>query len=90
LFQRNQYYAYDILSGQGDPGYPRLMAVSGGWPGLWSSPPHVTAAFVWPMPIDLNWKAFFFQNDLFAQVNVVTRTVDPGFPKLIQGNWPGL
>jgi hypothetical protein len=89
FFQRSQYYAYDVLSGQGDPNYPRLIAVSGGWPGLWSSPPYVKAAFVWPTPINGSLKAFFFQYDLFAQVDVGTRKVDANFPKQLQGNWPG-
>lgn len=89
FFQRNQYYAYDVLTHQGDANYPRLISVSGGWPGLWSSSPYVKAAMIWPTPINGGIKAFFFQYDLFAMVDIATRSVDPGYPKRLQGNWPG-
>jgi hypothetical protein len=45
----------------------------------------LTAPVVWP-----NGKAYFFTAGQYYRYDIATDHVDPGYPKPIAGNWPGL
>ncbi len=45
----------------------------------------VDSAVVWP-----NGNIYFFDGSQYYRYNIATERVDPGYPKPIQGNWPGL
>ena len=97
FFQGGQYYTYkltgNILDNRSLPtgtpeGPPKLISAPGGWQGLWWTSPHLDGCFPWPTPINNKAKAFFFQNDLFVQVDLDTRSIDHS-PKAMQ-TWPGM
>jgi hypothetical protein len=35
-------------------------------------------------------KAYFFKDDQYIRYDVKANKADPGYPKLIKGNWPGI
>ncbi|MFE1792117.1 hemopexin repeat-containing protein [Streptomyces sp. NPDC059525] len=45
----------------------------------------VTAPVLWP-----NGNAYLFTGGQYYRYNLATDSVDPGYPKTISGNWPGL
>jgi Hemopexin len=47
-------------------------------------PRSVPSSSVWP-----NGKVYFFKGLMYMQYDVGADRVDPGFPRPIQGNWPG-
>ena len=53
------------------------------WHGVWAD--GVDAAVPWT-----NGKVYFFKGAEYIQYDVKGDTTDPGFPKPIKGNWPGL
>jgi hypothetical protein len=63
-----------------DPGYS--LPIAGHWAGIWSD--GIDAGLVWP-----NGKAYFFKGPKYIRYDIATDQADPGFPKDIQGNWPG-
>jgi hypothetical protein len=84
FFKGSEYIRYDIATDKSDAGYPR--AIQGSWPGFPSSfAAGVNAAVVWN-----NGKAFFFRGSEYIRYDIASGKVDAGYPKPINGNWPGL
>lgn len=88
FFQNDRYYRFDIAEDKVDVDYPKL--ISDGWPGLAETGRPFVGAFVWPVPIENRQKAFFFQQSIYFRYDVRDERVDPGYPRNIEGNWPGL
>jgi hypothetical protein len=84
FFRGGEYIRYDIATDKADAGYPHPIA--GNWPGFPASfAVGVDAAVMWN-----NGKAYFFKGSEYLRYDVATDRVDAGYPKPIQGNWPGL
>jgi hypothetical protein len=79
FFKGNQYLRYDIASDQVDGG-PAPIAAN--WRGLWAD--GIDAGVVWP-----NGKAYFFKGAQYIRYDIASDKADVGYPKPIQGNWPG-
>jgi Hemopexin/Astacin (Peptidase family M12A) len=84
FFKGAQYIRYDIATDKADPGYPK--SISSGWPGF---PPSfaagVSAVAVWN-----NGKAYFFKGSEYIRYDIAADKTDPGYPRPIAGNWPGV
>ena len=88
FFKGDSYVRYNMdPNNEGvEPDYPRK--IKGNWKGLAEAfPDGIDTAVVWP-----NGKAYFFKGDSYVRYTIdpANEGVDPGYPKLIQGNWPGL
>lgn len=84
FFKGAQYLRYDPGADKTDAGYPRPIA--GNWPGFPASfASGVNAAVVWG-----NGKVYFFKGNQYLRYDIASDKVDPGYPKPIAGNWPGL
>jgi len=90
FFKGNKYIRVNMAphpNNKVDSGYPKPIA--GNWPG-WPTDfqQGIDAA------ISLNTgKAYFFKGDKYIRVNMAphpNNKVDPGYPKSIAGNWPGI
>jgi len=84
LFIGDRYLRYDVAADRVDPGYPKPIA--GNWPGL------DEAGFGFPTAA-ANWgngKAYFFQGNRYARYDLAADRVDPGYPRPIAGDWPGV
>ena len=88
FYQDDRGYRFDIEADQVDVGFPKL--ISDGWPGLAASGQAFVGAFVWPHLIEGRQKAYFFHPTIYYRYDVLNDSVDPGYPKTIRGNWPGL
>jgi hypothetical protein len=87
LFKGSQYVRYSISPREGvDVGYPQ--PIKGNWPGLAEAFPLGIDAAIVP----LGDKAYFFRGSQYVEYNTdpAREGVNPGFPKPIAGNWPGL
>ena len=84
FFKGSQYVRYDPGADKADPGYPK--AIAGNWPGV----PAAFAAGVNAVAVWDNGKAYFFKGNQYIRYDIAGSKVDPGYPKLIAGNWPGL
>jgi hemopexin len=85
FFLQHKYLRYDIGGDRADPGYP--LPISGNWQGL------EEAGFAGRVDAIINWgngKAYVFSLDKYLRFDLLTDTTDPGYPKPIAGNWPGL
>jgi len=87
FFKDSEYIRVDPANNwQVEPGYPKPIA--GNWPGF---PAHFATgvdAGVWS---EKNTKIYFFKDDEYIRVDPNNNwEVDPGYPKAIDGNWPGL
>jgi hypothetical protein len=85
LFSGGWYVRYSDINTGIDEGYPKPIA--GNWKNL---PTQWTAgidAAVWR---GVNGKIYFFRGSQYARIDDATSTMDPGYPKPIAGNWPGL
>jgi hypothetical protein len=78
------YIRYNIAKDRQDEGYPQPILPN--WHGL-TLPPGVfiSAATVWQ-----NGKAYLFSGDQYYRYDIQNDRVDPGYPKSIAGNWPGV
>ena len=84
FFKGSQYLRYDIAADKTDAGYPKPMA--GNWPGFPTTFSNKVDAFVlWG-----GGKAYFFKGKQYLRYDVVADHVDPGYPRPIAGNWPGM
>ena len=87
FFKGAQYIRVDPAnSWKVDPGYPKPIA--GNWPGLPANFAAGIDAALWSPP---NQKIYFFKGAEYVRVDPNNAwNVDPGYPKPIAGNWPGL
>ena len=84
FFKGSQYLRYDPKTDKVDPASPK--PISGNWPGF----PANFAAGVNAVALWSNGKAYFFKGNQYLRYDVAAEKVDPGYPKSISGNWPGL
>jgi hypothetical protein len=85
FFAGNQYYRYTVVRNAVDPNYPKPIA--GNWPGM------SDIGFDSDIGAAVNWgngKVYFFKGDQYARYDLPSDKVDPGYPKPITGNWPGV
>lgn len=85
LFRGSEYIRHDIPGDTLDPGYPK--PIRGNWPGVDGT--------IFERDIDdvVNWgngKVYWFKGDSYGRFDQATKKLDPGYPKLIAGNWPGV
>lgn len=85
LFSYDEYVRYTDVGEGRDEGYPR--PISGNWPGLPPSFLKELDAALWR---EDNGKLYFFKSSQYIRFSTVAAGVDPGYPKPIAGNWPGL
>ncbi|MEH6415746.1 hemopexin repeat-containing protein [Pseudomonas sp. CGJS7] len=86
VFRGGDYYRYDIAADRVASGYPQSIALN--WPGLEKfagGARDIDAAFEAG-----NGKAYFFKDAQYLRYDLAARSVDPGYPAAISGNWPGL
>lgn len=86
FFKGSEYIRVDPSNGwQADPNYPKPIA--GNWPGFPPSFSNSVNAALWS---NSNQKIYFFKGSEYIRVDPNNGwNVDPGYPKLIAGNWPG-
>lgn len=85
LFKGGEYLRHDIAADTIDPGYPKPIA--GNWGGA--------AGTIFASDIDavVNWgnkKVYWFKGDQYGRFDQATKALDPGYPRPIAGNWPGV
>ncbi len=87
FFKGSEYIRVDPNNGwQVDAGYPK--PISGNWPGFPSDFANGVNAALWSKT---NQKIYFFKDDQYIRVDPNNGwQVDPGYPKPIENNWPGL
>ncbi len=83
FFNNSNYLRYDWSSDNTDPGYPK--PIEGNWSG-WPSDfqQGIDAAVTWD-----SGKAYFFKGSNYLRYDWTSDNTDPGYPKSIEGNWPG-
>lgn len=80
FFRDHDYLVYDIPSDTVISGPTSIYTISG-FPAAWSS---VYSAVNWG-----NGKIMMFFNKEYLIFDIASQSVEPGYPKEIQGNWPG-
>jgi hypothetical protein len=85
LFSNDEYVRFSNVSNGPDAGFPKKIA--GNWPGLPASFQQGIDAAFWR---ESNGKIYFFKGDEYVRYSRVASGVDPGYPRKIAGNWPGL
>ncbi|WP_299715301.1 hemopexin repeat-containing protein [uncultured Tenacibaculum sp.] len=87
MFSGSQYVKVDPSANWSvEPEYPK--SISGNWPGFPASFASGVDAAFWS---DTNNKVYFFKGNQYLRVDPNNSwNVDPGYPKAISGNWPGL
>jgi Hemopexin/Astacin (Peptidase family M12A) len=84
FFKGAQYVRYDPKLDKVEDGYPK--PIQGNWPGFPASfATGVNAVAVWG-----NGKVYFFKGTKYIRYDIASDKVDPGYPKSIATNWPGL
>lgn len=89
LFLASKYLRYDIETNKVDPGYPRHIA--GNWHGTEGL--GIGSDFGPRLDAVMNWgngKAYLFVGSKYLRYDIQADKVDPGYPRPIAGNWPGL
>jgi len=87
FFKGGQYLRYDWGDDLADPNYP--APIVGNWRGL-------PASFTTNLDCALNGqgpfagKLYLFKGNQYVRYDWATDRADPGYPKPIAGNWPGL
>lgn len=87
FFKGSQYIRVNPAAGWAvEAGYPK--AIAGNWPGLPTSfQAGIDAAIYTPT----NQRIYFFKGSQYVRINPAAGwAVEPGYPKPISGNWPGL
>jgi hypothetical protein len=85
FFKGDQYYRYTVVRNAVDPGYPKPIA--GNWPGM------SDVGFASGIDAAVNWadgKIYFFKGSQYVRYDLPSNKVEPGYPKPIAGNWPGV
>ncbi len=87
FFKGSEYIRVDPFNSWNvDSGYPKPIA--GNWPGFPASFATGVDTAIWN---GKNNKIYFFKGSEYIRVNPNNSwNVDPGYPKPISGNWPGL
>lgn len=87
FFRGSEYVRIDPANGwQADPGYPK--SISGNWPGVANGFENGIDAAIWA---EKNEKIYMFKGSEYIRIDPANGwQVDPGYPKSIAGNWPGL
>lgn len=85
LFKGDQYIRHDIVSDNLDPGYPKRIGPN------WGN----VAGTIFERDLDaaINWgngKVYWFKGTQYGRIDVATKSLDPGYPRPIAGNWPGV
>jgi len=87
FFRGDRYLRYDYGDDLPDAGYS--LPIAGNWPGL-------PAGFTNGLSATVNGrgpfdgKLYLFKGSQYARYDWATDKADPGYPKPIAGNWPGL
>lgn len=87
FFKGASYLRYNYLEDLPDPGYPKSIAQE--WHGM-------PSGFTSGLDAAVNGQAgfagklYFFKGDQYVRYDWATDKTDPGYPKPIAGNWPGL
>ena len=85
FFMGSQYVRYDWSADNADTGYPRIIENSWqGWPIGFDS---IDAALVGEGPF--KDKIYFFKGSQYFRFDLSQKRVEPGYPKMIVGRWPG-
>jgi hypothetical protein len=86
LFKGNQYWRWDVSKDTLDDGYPK--PISAGWKGL---PNDLDAAiFGGFSDSNRNQKLYFFKGNQYWRWDIISDTLDEGYPKPISVGWKGL
>ncbi len=87
FFKGSQYIKVDPFNDwEMESGYPK--SISSGWPGFPSTFASGVDAAIWTKTND---RIYFFKGSQYIKVNPASGwAVEPGYPKQIAGNWPGL
>jgi hypothetical protein len=82
FFEGDQYIRYDWATDKVDPGYPKSIAE-------WNLPGGFTGGFdtVLNGGGPYSGKVYFFKGDQYVRYDWAADKADPGYPKLISGNW---
>lgn len=84
FFKGPQYVRYDIAHNKVDAKFPTEIA--GNWPGM----PDEFASGVDEAVVWNDGKAYFFKGSQYVVFDIAADQVQPGYPKPIAGNWPGV
>lgn len=85
LFKGASYVRYDRLANRTDAGYP--LPIAAFWHGM------EAAGFAEGLDAALPWfgnRLYFFKGADYVRYDLAADRVDPGYPRPIAGNWPGL
>jgi hypothetical protein len=85
LFSGDEYIRYTDISDGRDDGYPRR--IKGAWIGIPTSFQSDIDAALWR---ESNGKIYLFKGDEYVRLEGTNATMDAGYPRPIEGNWPGL
>lgn len=87
FFRGDRYVRYDYADDLPDPGYSKT--ITGNWPNM-------PAGFTSGIDAAINGqkqfsgKAYFFKGNQYVRYDWAADKADPGYPKPIAGNWPGM
>jgi|GEM_PF-556802 len=87
FFRRGQYWRWDVATNRLDPGYPKR--IQDGWSGLPEGGIDMAVYSGTDSGAASN-KLFLFQGGRYWRWDINTDLLDPGYPKSVQKNWPGL
>jgi len=85
FFKGSKFWEYNITADAIQGG---TQNIASGWTGLASfagGATNIDAAMN-----SGSGKVFFFKGSLYSRFDIATKTMDSGYPKLIEGNWSGL
>jgi len=84
-FKRDLYIRKTAATESMDSGYPK--PITGNWPGV------AGTGFEHGIDDAINYgndKVYWFKGDQYLRMDGATKSADPGYPKPIAGNWPGV
>jgi hypothetical protein len=86
FFKADEYIRWNVAAQRPSDGYPRK--ISGNWSAL------ASAGFTSGIDVAVPWpgtgKAYFFKGSEYIRVNTADKTLDPTYPRSINGNWAAL